>query len=203
MPYYSPLASADETLEDLESKYEEIENRIEQNEKELANVQSDIKTNENKLEDLESQIGDINEQIDLLDEKMDLLNEDIDALNESIDLTTGDINKINGQIADIGVLADLDQGCFSQGLPAMEVVNGYRVNVQSLVNPDMGELVRAGLVVFRSAGRMGGEHIGNGNMLHFAPAATAWIEIGDADGILIESAKNISNGNPLQRIFQT
>ena len=70
MPYYSPLASADETLEDLESKYEEIENRIEQNEKELANVQSNIKTNENKLEDLESQIGDINEQIDLLDEKV-------------------------------------------------------------------------------------------------------------------------------------
>ena len=101
MPYYSPLASADETLEDLESKYEEIENRIEQNEKELANVQSNIKTNENKLEDLESQIGDINEQIDLLDEKMGLLNEDIDSLNESIDLTTGDINKINGQIADI------------------------------------------------------------------------------------------------------
>lgn len=101
MPYYSPIASADETLEDLENQYKEIEDRIEKNEKELANVEKDIRTNEDKLEDLESQISDINDQIDLLDERMDVLNGDIDSLQESIDLTTSDINVINSQIAEI------------------------------------------------------------------------------------------------------
>lgn len=100
MPY-SPKASAEETLEDLESKYEEIEKEIEKNEKELASVQKDIRTNEEKLEDLESQINNINEQINLLDERMDVLNGDIDDLQESIDLTNGDIETINGQIAEI------------------------------------------------------------------------------------------------------
>lgn len=100
-PYYLPKASAEETLEDLESKYEEIEKEIEKNEKELASVQKDIRTNEQKLEDLEDQLSSINQQIDLLDEKMDVLGDDIDSLQSSIDATSSDIDFINSQIDEI------------------------------------------------------------------------------------------------------
>ncbi len=100
MPY-SPVASADETLEELENRYQNIEKEIQKNEKELANVEQSIKKNEDKLGDLENQISNINQQIDLLDERMDVLNEDIDSLQSSIDVTSNDINEINSQIAEI------------------------------------------------------------------------------------------------------
>lgn len=103
MPY-SPVASADESLEDLRNQYDEIEKEIQKNQEALSDVQSDIKSNEKKLDSLNEQLDNISKQMDLLDESIDILNGDIDSLQGDIDVTQGDIDDINVQVVETEIL---------------------------------------------------------------------------------------------------
>lgn len=98
---YSPVASAEQTLDELQDEYDKIEQKIQENEQKLQEAQADIASNEKKLDSLNDQIDAINKQADILQQRIDVLNGDISTLQSSIDLTQNDINSINEQIAEI------------------------------------------------------------------------------------------------------
>lgn len=98
---YSPVASAEQTLDELQDEYDKIEKQIQQNEQKLQDAQQGIANNEKKLDKLNDQIDAINKQADLLQQRIDVLNGDISSLQSSIDLTQNDIDGINEQIAEI------------------------------------------------------------------------------------------------------
>ncbi len=100
-PYSAPIASAEESLEDLRNQIDEIEKDIVEDNKALAEVEKDIKSNEKKLENLNEQLDKISKQVDLLMESIDILNDDIDDLQSDINVTANDIKEINAQIAEI------------------------------------------------------------------------------------------------------
>ncbi len=101
---YSPVASADESLEDLKNQYNQIEKEIQKNEEAYAEAQSDIKSNKKKLDSLNDQLDSISKQVDLLNESIDILNKDIDALQSDIDVTQQDIETINAQIIETEIM---------------------------------------------------------------------------------------------------
>ncbi|MBQ8763954.1 MAG: peptidoglycan DD-metalloendopeptidase family protein [Clostridia bacterium] len=100
-PYSAPVASAQESLEDLRNQIDEIEKDIVEDNKALAEVEKDIKNNEKKLDNLNDQLDKISQQVDLLMESIDIINDDIDDLQGDINVTTNDIKEINTQIAEI------------------------------------------------------------------------------------------------------
>lgn len=108
MPY-SPVASAEESLEDLQNQYEQLEKDILENEQKLDEVQGEIKTNEQKLDKLNDEIDIIEKQMNVLDERIDVLNGSIDDLQASIDSAESDIVTINDQISVIQIqIADAE-----------------------------------------------------------------------------------------------
>ena len=100
-PYSAPVASAQESLEDLRNQIDEIEQGIVEDNKALAEVEKDIKNNEKKLDNLNDQLDKISQQVDLLKESINIINGDIDDLQGDINVTSNDIKEINSQIADI------------------------------------------------------------------------------------------------------
>lgn len=104
LPYSSPVASADESLEDLRNQYDEIEKEIQKNQEAYAEAQSDIKSNKKKLDSLNDQLDSISKQMDLLEESIDIINGDIDSLQGDIDLTQADIDEINVQVVETEIL---------------------------------------------------------------------------------------------------
>lgn len=108
MPY-SPVASAEDSLEDLQNQYEQIEQDILENEQKLDEVKDEIKTNEQKLDKLNGEIDLIQKQMDVLDERIDVLNGSIDKLQISIDSAEADIVTINDQVSVIQIqIADAE-----------------------------------------------------------------------------------------------
>ncbi|MBQ4625984.1 MAG: hypothetical protein IJB45_01880, partial [Clostridia bacterium] len=108
MPY-SPVASADESLEDLRNQYEKLEQEIYENEQALNKVESEIKTNEQKLNKLNDEIEIIEKQMDVLDERINVLNGSIEDLQVSIDAAESDIETINDQVSVIQIqIADAE-----------------------------------------------------------------------------------------------
>ncbi len=101
MPYGAPVASAEQTLDEMRDEYNKIEQQIQQNEQKLQDAQQGIASNEKKLENLNDQIDAINKQTDILQDRIDVLNGEIGTLQSSIDLTQNDIDAINEQIAEI------------------------------------------------------------------------------------------------------
>ncbi|MBQ4602976.1 MAG: hypothetical protein IJB16_00095, partial [Clostridia bacterium] len=100
-PYSAPVASAQESLEDLRNQIDEIEKDIVEDNKALAEVEKDIKNNEKKLDNLNDQLDKISQQVDLLKESINIINDDIDDLQGDINVTSNDIKEINSQIAKI------------------------------------------------------------------------------------------------------
>lgn len=100
-PYSAPVASAQESLEDLRNQIDEIEKDIVEDNKALAEVEKDIKNNEKKLDNLNDQLDKISQQVDLLKESIDIINGDIDDLQGDINVTSNDIKAINSQITEI------------------------------------------------------------------------------------------------------
>lgn len=98
---YAPIASAEESLEDLRNQISDIENEIIEDNKALQAVENDIRTNEEKLDSLTSQLDKISKQVDLLMDSIDILNGDIDDLQNDIDLLQEKIDATNTQIAEI------------------------------------------------------------------------------------------------------
>lgn len=103
-PYTTPVASADESLEDLRNQYDEIEKEIQKNQEAYQEVQSDIKSNKKKLDSLNKQLDSITEQVDLLNESISILNKDINAIQGDIDVTQSDIEDINMQIVETEIM---------------------------------------------------------------------------------------------------
>ena len=101
---YAPVASADESLEDLRNQYDELEKEIQKNQEAYAEVQSDIKSNKKKLDSLNQQIDSITKQVDLLNESIGILNKDINAIQGDIDVTQNDIDAINTQIVETEIM---------------------------------------------------------------------------------------------------
>lgn len=98
---YTPAASAEQTLEQMQDEYNKIEDQIQENEKKLQSAQQSIASNEKKLDNLNEQIDAINQQTEILQKRIDVLNGEIDTLQSSIDTTQDDIQTINEQIAEI------------------------------------------------------------------------------------------------------
>lgn len=108
MPY-SPVVSAEESLEDLRNQYEQLEQEIYENEQALNRVEGEIKTNEQKLDKLNDEIDIIEKQMDVLDERINVLNGSIEDLQVSIDSAESDIVTINDQISVIQIqIADAE-----------------------------------------------------------------------------------------------
>lgn len=96
----SPVASADESLEDLRNQYDELEKEIQKNQEAYEEVQSDIKSNKKKLDSLNQQIDGITKQVNLLNESINILNKDINAIKSDIETIQKDIEAINVQIVE-------------------------------------------------------------------------------------------------------
>lgn len=96
--FSSPVASADEQLDDLQKQYDNLEAEINQNKQELQEVQGEIKDQNKKLKQINSEIDAINGQIDILNSRINTLNADISAKESSIESINAEIDQLNKDI---------------------------------------------------------------------------------------------------------
>ncbi|MCR5150845.1 MAG: peptidoglycan DD-metalloendopeptidase family protein [Clostridiales bacterium] len=95
---FTPLASAEESLDDYQQQLAKLDKQIAANKSKLAEVKSDLKDSKSKYNALSNEIGQINDQISLIDSKITVLNNNITALQSSIEQTQTDIESTTNEI---------------------------------------------------------------------------------------------------------